>query len=221
MLKCTETLELKVEGNRFCKHVIILGKINLLVVYFDVWKWVGVSALARLIISLAAHWGVCALRSPFNLCVCVCVSNSASPVNASLQPTAHYVPRRGGGEGRGGAQRASSTHAPLADPLPRRSSGNLRNEVGASSAGWPRSDRAELLSSLLLMFTPPVTALQPIGAEEDRETGRERRRLNLCARVFVCECARGGLPFASFLWLRGSVFRWYSRAITWANMVLL
>lgn len=111
----------------------------------------------------------------------VCVSNGASPVCASLQPRTHYVLSRGGGEGEAERGKQRRTHAPLADPLPRRAAANLRNEVGASCRR-----RAAL--------PPPrgsLRAFSGLGSDPARRSGGGQADRNTSC---VCVCV-GSHPF--------------------------
>lgn len=70
----------------------------------------------------------------------------------------------------------SGTHAPLADPLPRRSAGNLRNEIGASPVGRRGLPASTSLSSpIVAPLFPALFPMQPAAAaaaagEENRHT---------------------------------------------------
>lgn len=70
----------------------------------------------------------------------------------------------------------NGTHAPLADPLPRRSAGNLRNEIGASPVGRRGLPASTSLSSpIVAPLFPALFPTQPAAAaaaagEENRHT---------------------------------------------------
>lgn len=79
----------------------------------------------------------------------------------------------------------SGTHAPLADPLPRRSAGNLRNKIGASPVGWrglPAS--ASLSSSAVAPLFPASFPMQPAAAAAAAAVEENRQRPeDVCATL--------------------------------------
>lgn len=135
---------------------------------------------------------------------------------SSLQPIKCIRRRRRGGRGGGGGRQgaeASGTHAPLADSLPRRSAGNLRNEIGSSSV-------SAISPSNSLSYPSPhrFTGLVSAASSSARGTGGRRKTEEdgrMCVWYFTSH------TYAVFFLSRhSSVFRRYPGAIMWTGMVL-
>lgn len=127
---------------------------------------------------------------------------------SSLQPIKCIREAEARGGGRQGAE-ASGTHAPLADPLPRRSAGNLRNEIGSSSV-------SAISPSNSLSYPSPhrFTGLVSAVRSSARGTGGRRKTEDVCVAFYLPHIRR------FFLSRHSSVFRRYPGAIMWTGMVL-
>lgn len=97
---------------------------------------------------------------------------------SSLQPIKCIREAGASDGGRQGAE-ASGTHAPLADPPPRRSAGNLRNEIGSSPVS--------AISSSNDLSYPSSRRFPPCfgGPQQRRGDGGRRTTEKMCVVLYL------------------------------------